>query len=151
MVTVTPPPTGLIPPQHLAPQHPPPVCSHMIWVVVQSLSRVWLSATPQTAARQASMSITISRSLLRLMSIESMMPSNHLILCCPLLLLPSIFPSIRVSSNESSLCIRWPKYRMHKQNVVSTYNGLLALKRERISTHCDINGPCYAKWNESVT
>ena len=68
------------------------------------------SATPWTAARQASLSITNSRSLLKLMSIESVMPSNHLILCRPLLLLPSIFPSIRVFSNESILCIKWPKY-----------------------------------------
>ena len=67
------------------------------------------SAAPWTVACQASLSITNSWSLLRLMSIESVMPSNHLILCCPLLLLPSIFPSIRVFSNESVLCIRWPK------------------------------------------
>ena len=77
---------------------------------VQSLSHVWLFVTPRTAARQASLSITNSWSLLKLMSIESVMPSNHLILCCPLLLRPSIFPSIRVFSNESVLCIRWPKY-----------------------------------------
>ena len=77
---------------------------------VQLLSRVRLFATPWTAARQASLSITNSQSLLKLMSIESVMPSNHLILCHPLLLLPSIFPSIRVFSNESVLCIRWPKY-----------------------------------------
>ena len=75
----------------------------------QSLSHVQLFVTPQTAAHQASLSITNSRSLLKLMSIESDMPSNHLILCHPLLLLPSIFPSIRVFSNESALCIRWPK------------------------------------------
>ena len=68
------------------------------------------SATPWTAARQASLSITNSRSLLKLMSIELVMPCNHLILYCPLLLLPLIFPSIRVFSNESVLCIRWPKY-----------------------------------------
>ena len=68
------------------------------------------SATPWTAARQGSLSITNSRSPPKPMSIELVMPSNHLILCCPLLLLPSIFPSIRVFSNESSLCIRWPKY-----------------------------------------
>ena len=78
---------------------------------LQSLSRVWLSVTPWTAAHQASLSITNSRSLLKLMSIELLMPSNHLILCRPLLLPPSIFPSIRVFSNESVLCIRWPKYR----------------------------------------
>ena len=78
--------------------------------LVQSPSRVWLFATPWTAAHQASLSITNSRSLLKLMSIKSVMPSNHLILCHPLLLLPSIFPSIRVFSNESVLHIRWPKY-----------------------------------------
>ena len=71
---------------------------------------VWLFVTPWTAAQQVSMSFTISRSLLKLMSTESVMPSNHLILCCPLLFLPSIFPSIRVLSNESTLCLRWPKY-----------------------------------------
>ena len=79
-------------------------------VAVQSLSRVRLFATRWTAARQASLSITNSWNLLKLMSIESVMPSNHLILCRPLLLLPSVFPSIRVSSNESALHIRWPKY-----------------------------------------
>ena len=76
---------------------------------VQSLSCVQLFVTPWTAARQASLSITNSCSLLKLMCIELVMPSNHLILCRPLLL-PSIFPSIRVLSNESVLCIRWPKY-----------------------------------------
>ena len=83
---------------------------HVAEFVVQSLSHVGLLATPWTAAHQASLSFTISRSLLKLMSIESVMPSNHLILCLPLLLLPSIFPSIRVFSNELALCIRWPKY-----------------------------------------
>jgi len=77
---------------------------------IQSLSHVRLFATSWTAACQASLSITNSWSLLKLMSIESVMPSNHLILCCPLLLLPSIFPSIKVFSNESVLHIRWPKY-----------------------------------------
>ena len=77
---------------------------------VQLLSRVWLFATPWTAARQTSLSITNSQSPSKLMSIESVMPSSHLILCHPLLLLPSIFPSIRVFSNESALRIRWPKY-----------------------------------------
>ena len=77
---------------------------------VQSLSRVWLSATPWTAARQASLSITNSQSSLRLMSIESVMPSSHLILCRPLLFLPSIPPNIKVFSNESTLLMRWPKY-----------------------------------------
>ena len=77
---------------------------------VQSLSLVCLFATPWTAARKASLSITNSQSLLKFVSIESMMPSNHLILCHPLLLLPSIFPSIRVFSNESALHMKWPKY-----------------------------------------
>ena len=77
--------------------------------LVQSLSRVWLFATPWIAARQASLSITNSRSSLRLTPIESVMPSSHL-LCHPLLLLPPIPPSIRVFSNESTLCMRWPKY-----------------------------------------
>ena len=77
---------------------------------VQSVSHVQFFATPCTAARQASLSINNACSLLKLMSIELVMPSNHLILCCPLLLLPSIFPGIRVFSNESVLHIRWPKY-----------------------------------------
>ena len=77
---------------------------------IQSLSHVRLFATPCIAAHQASLSITISRSSLRLMSIESVMPSSHLILCHPLLLLPPIPPSIRVFSNESTLRMRWPKY-----------------------------------------
>ena len=78
--------------------------------VVQSPSHIQLFAIPLTAACQASLSSTISWSLLKLMSIASVMPSNYLILCHPLLLLPSIFPSIRVFSNESALCIRWPKF-----------------------------------------
>ena len=77
---------------------------------VQSLSHVQLFATPWTAAHQVSLSITKSQSLLKVMSINSVMPSNHLILCHPLLLLPSIFPSIMVFSNESVLYIRWPQY-----------------------------------------
>ena len=77
---------------------------------VHSLSHVQLFVTPQTAAHQASLSITNSQSLLIFMSIELVMPSSHLILCHPLLLMPSIFPSIRVFSYESLLCIRWPKY-----------------------------------------
>ena len=79
-------------------------------VVVQSFSCVQLFATPWTAAHQASLSLTISWSLLKLVSIELVMPSNHLVLCHPLLLLPLIFPSIRVFSNESALHISWPKY-----------------------------------------
>ena len=88
--------------------------SVMIWCsfifIVQLLRRVQLFVTPWTAARQSSLSFTISQSLLKLMSIESLMPSNHLILCHPLLLLPADFPSIRVFFNESDLYIRWPKY-----------------------------------------
>ena len=79
-------------------------------VVVQLLSHVWLFVIPWTAAHQASLSFTISQSFLKLVSTELLMPSNHLILCHPLLLLPSIFPSIRVFSNESALHIRWPKF-----------------------------------------
>ena len=85
----------------------------IIWsqeVPVQSLSRVWLFVTPWTAAHQASLSITISQRLLKLMSIELVMPSNHLVFCHPLLLLPSVFPSIRIFSNESALRIRRPTY-----------------------------------------
>ena len=84
---------------------------------VQSLSRVRLFATPWTAARQASLSITSSQSSPKPMSIESVMPSNHFILCRPLLLLPSLFPNIRVFSNESALCIRWPKYWTFSLNI----------------------------------
>ena len=89
---------------------------------VQLLSRVWLFATPWTAAHQASLSITNSWSLLKLMSIESVMPSNHLILCHPLLLPPSIFPSIKVFSNESVLCIRWPMYWSFSFSIILSMN-----------------------------
>ena len=94
---------------------------------VQSLSRVGLFVTSWTAALQASLFITNSQSLLKLMSIESVMPSNHLILCCPLLLLPSIFPSIRVFSNESVLHIRWPKYWSFSLSISppNDYSGLI--------------------------
>ena len=95
---------------------------------VQLLSRVQHFAIPCTAACQASLSITNSRSLLKLMSIESVMPSNHLILCHPLLLLPSIFPSIRVFSNESVLRIRWPKYWSFSFSISppNEYSGLVS-------------------------
>ena len=85
---------------------------------------------PWTAACQASLSITNSWSLLELMSIESVMPSNHLILCCPLLLLPSIFPSIRVFSNKSVLHIRWPQYWIFRFNISPSneYSGLISLR-----------------------
>ena len=84
---------------------------------VQSHSRVWLFATPWIAARQASLSITNSRSLLKLMPINSVMPSSHLILCRPLLLLPPVPPSIRVFSNESTLRMRWPKYWSFRSTI----------------------------------
>ena len=89
---------------------------------VQSLSHVWLFVTAWTTARQASLSITNSWSPPKPMSVESMMPSNYLILCCPLLLLPSIFPSIRVFPNESALHIRWPKYRSFSFNISPSMN-----------------------------
>ena len=100
-------------------------------VVAQSLSQIRLFATPWTAARQPSLSFTISQSLLKLMFIESVMPSNYLILFCPLLLLPSIFPSSRVFSNESALCIRWPKYWSFSFSISPSneYSGLLSFKR----------------------
>ena len=90
------------------------------------------SATPWTAARQASLSITNSRSLLRLMSTESVMPSNHLILCCPLLLLPLVFPSMRVFSVESVLHIKWPKYWSFSPNISpsSEYSGLIFFRMD---------------------
>ena len=97
------------------------------WIVVHSLSHVRHFVTTWTAVYQASLSITNSWSLLKLMSIELVMPSNHLILCRPLLLLPSIFPSIRVFSNESALCIRWPKYWSSSFSISSSneYSGLV--------------------------
>ena len=110
------------------------VCSSILLtvVVVQLLSRVWLFATPWTAAHQASLSFTISWSLLKLMSIELVMPSNHLILCCPLLLLPSIFPSIRVFSNELILSIRWPKYWSFSFSISPSndYSGLISFRMD---------------------
>ena len=99
---------------------------------MKSLSRVRLLATPWTAAPQASLSITKSQSLLKLMSIESVIPSNHLILCCPLLLLPPIPPSIRVFSNESALRMRWPKYWSFSFSI-SPYNehpGLISFRMD---------------------
>ena len=104
--------------------------SDVLFSSVQLLSRLRLFATPWTAARQASLSITSSGSLLKLMSIESVMPSNHLILCRPLLLLPSIFPSIRVFSNESVLHIRWPKYWSFSFSISPSneYSGLISFR-----------------------
>ena len=114
----------------------PPGKPHSLFSSVQSLSCVRLFATPWTAARQASLSVTYSRSLLKLMSIKSVLPSNHLILCRPLLLLPSIFPSIRVFFNESTLRIRWPKdwsfsFSLSPSNE---YSGLISFR---------IDIPCY--------
>ena len=99
---------------------------------VQSFCHVQLFVTPWTAARQASLSITNSWSLPKLMSIESVMPSNHLILYCPLLLLPSIFPSIRVFSNESALWIRWPKYWSFSFNISPSneHAGLISFRMD---------------------
>ena len=99
---------------------------------VQSLSRVWLFVTPWTTVCQASLSITSSRSLLKLMSNESVMPSNHFILSHPLLLLPSIFPSIRVFSNEPVLRIRWPKYWRFSFSISPSneYSGLISFRMD---------------------
>ena len=99
---------------------------------VQSLSCARLFATPWTAARQASLSITNSQSLLKLTSIESVTPSNHLIFCHPLLLLPSIFPSIRVFSNESILCIRWPNNWSFSFSIIPSneYSGLISFRND---------------------
>ena len=101
-------------------------------VAVQSLSRVWLFVTPRPAAHQASLSITIFRSLLKLVSMESMMPSSHLILCRPLFLLPSIFPSIRVFFSESVLCIRWPKHWSFSFSICPSneYSGLISFRMD---------------------
>ena len=103
------------------------VLSVVFVAVVQSLSCVWLFVTPWTAACQTSLSFTISQSLLKFMSIESVMPSIHLILCCLLLLLPSIFLSIRVFT-ESALRIRWPKYWSFSISPFSEYSGLISFR-----------------------
>ena len=99
---------------------------------VQLLSLVRLFATPWTAASQAFLFITNSRSLPKLMSVELVMPSSHLIFCCPLLLLPSIFPSIKVFSNESALCIRWPKYWSFSFNISPSneHSGLISFRMD---------------------
>ena len=107
----------------------------LCWELISSLpslSCVWLFVTPWTAARQASLSINNSRSLPKLMSIESVMPSSHLILCCLLLLLPSMFTSIRVFLNESVLCIRWPKYWSFSFSMgpSNEYSGLISFRMD---------------------
>ena len=111
-----------------------PICS------VQSLSHVRLFATPCTAACQASLSITNSQSSPKFMSIESVMPSSHLILCCPLLLMPSIPPSIRVFSNESNLRMRWPKYQSSRFSISPSneHPGLISFRMDWL----DLQGTC---------
>ena len=110
------------------------LASPLLYCSVQLLSCVRLFATPwsQHAACQASLSITNSWSLLKFMSIESVMPSNHLILCCPLLLPPSIFPSIRIFSNESVLCIKWPNYCSFRSSIIPSneYSGPISFRMD---------------------
>ena len=105
---------------------------NILFSSLQSLSHVWLFATPWTTAHQASLSTTNSQSLPKLMSIESVMPSNHLILHCSLLLLPLIFPSIRVFSNEPGLHIRWPKYWSFSCSIrpFSEHPGLISFRMD---------------------
>ena len=104
----------------------------LVFSSVQLLSCVWLFTTPWTAARQASLSITNSQSLFKLIYTELVMPSNHLIPCRPLLLQPSVFPSIRVFSNDSALCIRWPKYWSFSFNInpSNEYSGLISFRMD---------------------
>ena len=111
-------------------QNTMPIMNNTIVAVVQSLSHVRLFVTPWTAAHQASLSFNISQSSFKRMSIESVMPSNHLILCRPLLLLPSIFPSIRVFSSESILWIRWPEYWSFSFSISPSneYSGLISFR-----------------------
>ena len=106
--------------------------TQLYFVVVQSLSCVQLLVTPQTVAHQAPLSFIISQSLLKFTSIELMMPSNHLILCCPLLLPPSVFPSIRAFSDDSGLRIRWPKYWSFSFSVSPSneYSGLISFRMD---------------------
>ena len=132
------------------------VCGFRVISSLQLLSHVQLFATSWTAALQAFLSITNSWSLLKLMSIESMMPSNHLIPCPPLLLLPSIFPSIRVFSNESVLPIRWPKYWSFSFSInpFNEYSGLISSRIEIFDLHA-VQGTlrsllqCYS-WKTSI-
>ena len=117
--------------------------SDCLYLVVQLLSHIWLSVTPRTSARQVFLSFTISRSLLTLRSIELVVPSNHLILSCPIVLLPSIFSSIRVFSNESTLLIWWPKYWSFSFKIIPPMiiqswfplelTGLISLLSKRLS------------------
>ena len=126
----------------------------------KSLSCVQLLATPSTAAWQASLSITNSWSLLKLMSIESVMPSNHLILCRPLLLLSSIFPSIRVFSNESVLCNKWPEYWSFSFSISPSneYSRLISsnlwpppyMKYNQMKIVIGVNRTCILKWHVDI-
>ena len=117
--------------QHIISYTNMPICL-IQFSSLHSLSCVWLFVTPWTAARQAFLSIINSQRLLKFMPIESVMPSNHFILCCPVLLLPSIFPSIRVFSNESALCIRWPNYWSFSFSISPSnkYSGLISFKMD---------------------
>ena len=125
--------------EHQFPYSLPPLAHFFVsmprWILissVQSVNRVWLFATPWIAALQASLSITNSWSLLKLMSIELVMPFSHLILCCPLLLLPPIPPSIRVFSTESTLCMRWPKYWSFSFSISPSneHSGLISFRMD---------------------
>ena len=113
-------------------EHQKPLCFHSTAFVVQSLGCVRLFVTPWTAARQASLSFTVSQSLLKLMSLESVMPSNHVIFYISHLPLPSIFPSIRIFSDESVLCSRWPKYWSFNfsSSLSNEYSGLISFPFE---------------------
>ena len=121
------------------------------FISVQSLSCVRLFAAPWIAARQASLSITNSQSSLKLMSIESVMPSSHLILCCPLLLLPLIPPSIRVFSKESTLCMRWPKYWSFSFSISpsSEHSGLISFRMDWLDLLA-VQGPSRVFSNTTV-
>jgi len=118
---------------------------------VQSLSHAWLFATPWISARQASLSITNSRSWLRLTSIESVMPSSHLILCRPLLLLPPIPPSFRVFSNESTLRMRWPKYWSFRFSIIPSKEipGLISFRMDWLDLLIYVSKLKYA-WDTDV-
>ena len=118
---------------------------------IQSLSHVQFFAITWTAACQASLSITNSWNLLKLMRIKSVMPSNHFFLCCPLFLLPSIFPSIRVFSKESPLCIRWPKYWSLSFSISPSneYSGLISFRTDWLNLHA-VQGTLKSLLQEAV-
>ena len=114
-------------------------------VVVQSPGHVQFFVSPWTPACQATLTLNISWSSLKLISIELVMPSNHLILCCPLLLLPSILPSIRVFSNESAVCIRWPKYWSFSISPSKEYSGLISVKIYWFDPLAFQGTPCFSR------